>query len=166
MKKTVRVNHIPCGSDELFLISGPCVIEDETIMYKTAEHLEKVARKLKINLIFKSSFMKDNRSSVDNYMGPGIDEGLKMLERIKNDFGFPGNCIKYSVGPEFKIFAQQALLHCYIIYTGRHVIHAIRGWGNQNGIPCRFTKNANQQIDRFIASYTDKYLFNIHITIL
>jgi len=89
MKKTVRVNHIPCGSDELFLISGPCVIEDETIMYKTAEHLEKVARKLKINLIFKSSFMKDNRSSVDNYMGPGIDEGLKMLERIKNDFGFP-----------------------------------------------------------------------------
>jgi 2-dehydro-3-deoxyphosphooctonate aldolase (KDO 8-P synthase) len=89
MKKTVNVNHIPCGSDELFLISGPCVIEDETIMYKTAEQLEKVARKLKINVIFKSSFMKDNRSSVDNYMGPGLEEGLKMLERIQKDFGFP-----------------------------------------------------------------------------
>ncbi len=88
MKKIVTVGNIPCGSKELFLISGPCVIESKDIMYRTAEHLEKVASQLKINIIFKSSFMKDNRSSIDNYMGPGLDEGLKMLESIKRDFGF------------------------------------------------------------------------------
>ncbi|MEM6629472.1 MAG: 3-deoxy-8-phosphooctulonate synthase [Bacteroidota bacterium] len=89
MKKIVRVGQIDCGADELFLISGPCVIEDESIMLRTAEHLKKVTEKLGIPLIFKSSFMKDNRSSVDNYVGPGLEKGLKLLERIKKDFGFP-----------------------------------------------------------------------------
>ena len=89
MKKIVQVGQIPCGADELFLISGPCVIEEESIMLRTAEHLKKISEKLGIPLIFKSSFMKDNRSSVDNYKGPGLDPGLKLLERIKKDFGFP-----------------------------------------------------------------------------
>jgi len=90
MKKLVTIGkNLVCGSDQLFLISGPCVIEDESIMLRTAEHLQKVASSLKIPLIFKSSFMKDNRSSVDNYMGPGLEEGLKVLQRIKTEFGFP-----------------------------------------------------------------------------
>lgn len=88
-EKKVQVGNINCGSDELFLISGPCVIEDESIMLATAEKLKQVSEKLKLPIIYKSSFMKDNRSSVDYYMGPGIDEGLKILQRIKNDFGFP-----------------------------------------------------------------------------
>jgi 2-dehydro-3-deoxyphosphooctonate aldolase (KDO 8-P synthase) len=88
-KKIVKVGDIECGSDQLFLISGPCVIESESIMMKTAEHLKKVQEKLNIPIIYKSSFTKDNRSSLDFYNGPGIDEGLKMLQRIKNDFGFP-----------------------------------------------------------------------------
>ena len=88
-KKIVKVGDIECGSDELFLISGPCVIEDESIMMKTAEHLKKVQEKLNIPIIYKSSFTKDNRSSLDFYRGPGLDEGLKTLQRIKDDFGFP-----------------------------------------------------------------------------
>ena len=88
-KRIVKVGDIECGSDQLFLISGPCVIESESIMMKTAEHLKKVQEKLNIPIIYKSSFTKDNRSSLDFYNGPGIDEGLKMLQRIKNDFGFP-----------------------------------------------------------------------------
>lgn len=88
-KKIVKVGDIECGSDQLFLISGPCVIESESIMMKTAEHLKKVQEKLNIPIIYKSSFTKDNRSSLDFYNGPGIDEGLKTLQRIKNDFGFP-----------------------------------------------------------------------------
>lgn len=88
-KRIVKVGDIECGSDQLFLISGPCVIESESIMMKTAEHLKKVQEKLNIPIIFKSSFTKDNRSSLDFYQGPGIDEGLKMLQKIKNDFGFP-----------------------------------------------------------------------------
>lgn len=89
MKKIVDVGGIQCGAEALFLISGPCVIEEESIMMKTAEHLKKVAEQLGISIIFKSSFMKDNRSSVDYYMGPGLDEGLKVLQRIKQEFGFP-----------------------------------------------------------------------------
>ncbi len=87
-KKIVPVGNIQCGSEELFLISGPCVIEEESIMMRTAEHLKKVSEKLNISIIFKSSFQKDNRSSVKYYTGPGLEEGLKMLQKIKNEFGF------------------------------------------------------------------------------
>ena len=87
--KEVQVGHIYCGGEPLFLISGPCVIEDRDTMYKTAEHLREVQERTGIQIIYKSSFMKDNRSSVDYYQGPGIDEGLKMLQEIKLDFGFP-----------------------------------------------------------------------------
>jgi 2-dehydro-3-deoxyphosphooctonate aldolase (KDO 8-P synthase) len=89
MKKIVKVGDIECGGDELFLISGPCVIEDEMTMMKTAEMLKEVGERLNLPIIYKSSFTKDNRSTVDNYQGPGLDEGLKLLQRIKSDFGFP-----------------------------------------------------------------------------
>lgn len=88
-KKIVKVGNINCGADELFLISGPCVIEDESIMMKTAEHLKMVEEKLNIPIIYKSSFIKDNRSSLDFYQGPGLDEGLKILQKVKDTFGFP-----------------------------------------------------------------------------
>ena len=88
-KHKVLIGEINCGADELFLISGPCVIEEESIMMKTAEKIKEVTEKLKIPVIYKSSFMKDNRSSVDYYIGPGMHEGLKILEKIKTQFGFP-----------------------------------------------------------------------------
>lgn len=88
MKRTVNVGDISCGSDQLFLISGPCVIESEDVMMQTAQKLKEVSEQLKIPIIFKSSFMKDNRSSVDYYVGPGLEEGLKMLQKIKAEFGF------------------------------------------------------------------------------
>lgn len=87
--KTVKVGDITCGDDALFLISGPCVIEEESIMMRTAEHLKGVSERLNIPIIFKSSYTKDNRSSLEYYHGPGLDEGLKTLERIKKEFGFP-----------------------------------------------------------------------------
>ena len=88
-KQIVDVGGIACGSDRLFLISGPCVIEEESIMMKTAEMLKEVSERLDIPVIYKSSFQKDNRSTVDYYQGPGLDEGLKMLQKIKEQFGFP-----------------------------------------------------------------------------
>ncbi len=88
-KKIVEVGDIKAGSDQLFLISGPCVIEEEITMMKTAEKLKHVSEKLNIPIIYKSSFMKDNRSSVNYYMGPGIDEGMRILEKVKEQFGFP-----------------------------------------------------------------------------
>ncbi|MFT3885180.1 MAG: 3-deoxy-8-phosphooctulonate synthase [Flavobacteriales bacterium] len=89
MTRIVNVGNIACGSDDLFLISGPCVIETEDVMLRTAEKLKEVSERLKLPIIYKSSFTKDNRSSVDFYQGPGLEEGLKMLQRIKKDFGFP-----------------------------------------------------------------------------
>ncbi len=88
-KKHVQVGNIDCGSDQLFLISGPCVIEAESLMMHTAERLKKIAESLGMPLIFKSSFSKDNRSSLDYYQGPGLDEGLKVLEKVKREFDLP-----------------------------------------------------------------------------
>jgi 2-dehydro-3-deoxyphosphooctonate aldolase (KDO 8-P synthase) len=88
-KKHVQVGDIDCGADQLFLIAGPCVIEAEPLMMRTAERLKQIAKSLDMPLIFKSSFSKDNRSSLDYYQGPGLDEGLKVLEKVKREFDLP-----------------------------------------------------------------------------
>lgn len=87
-KKIVEVGDIKCGDDQLFLISGPCVIEDYSIMMAVAENLKKVSERLNIPVVYKSSFQKDNRSSVNYYQGPGLEEGLRILDKIKSEFGF------------------------------------------------------------------------------
>ncbi len=89
VKKHVQVGNIDCGADELFLISGPCVIEEESLMMRTAERLKQISQNLKLPLIFKSSFTKDNRSSLEYYQGPGLDEGLKLLAKIRREFELP-----------------------------------------------------------------------------
>lgn len=88
-KKIVRVGNIECGNKELFLISGPCVIEEESIMMKTAEKLKEVSEKLKIKVIYKSSYQKDNRSNLSYYTGPGVTKGITLLAKVKEQFGFP-----------------------------------------------------------------------------
>jgi 2-dehydro-3-deoxyphosphooctonate aldolase (KDO 8-P synthase) len=88
-KNIVKIGNVNAGEKGLFLIAGPCVVEDESIMMHTAETLKKISEKLNIPLIFKSSFQKDNRSSVDFFQGPGTDEGLKILARIKKEFNLP-----------------------------------------------------------------------------
>ncbi len=87
--KHVDVAGIDCGSDDLFLICGPCVIEAEQMMMETAERLKKISEDLNLPLIFKSSFTKDNRSSLDYFQGPGLEEGLRILRRIKTEIGLP-----------------------------------------------------------------------------
>lgn len=88
-KHIISQGNIDFGSDTLFLISGPCVIEEESIMMKTAEGLKNMSEKLKIPLVYKSSFQKDNRSDVSYYQGPGLEEGLRLLDRIKKEFELP-----------------------------------------------------------------------------
>jgi 2-dehydro-3-deoxyphosphooctonate aldolase (KDO 8-P synthase) len=77
------------GASPLFLIAGPCVIEDEGSTLRVAESIGKVTARLGMGFIFKSSYMKDNRSSATAYMGPGLDEGLRILERVKREVGVP-----------------------------------------------------------------------------
>ncbi|RTZ92017.1 MAG: 3-deoxy-8-phosphooctulonate synthase [Deltaproteobacteria bacterium] len=88
--KTVYVRSIPIGEGHpLVLISGPCVIETEDIALRTAEALKKITGELGIPFIYKSSFEKDNRSTAENYRGPGLEEGLKILEKVRQTFDIP-----------------------------------------------------------------------------
>jgi 2-dehydro-3-deoxyphosphooctonate aldolase (KDO 8-P synthase) len=88
-KKHVMIGDIDCGADRLFLIAGPCVIEEESLMMRTAERLKGISQRLGVPLIFKSSFSKDNRSSLEYYQGPGLEAGLRLLEKVKRQFGLP-----------------------------------------------------------------------------
>ena len=73
----------------LVLIAGPCVIEKEDLMMRTAETLKGITGKLGIPFIFKSSFEKDNRSTAEFFRGPGLHEGLALLQKIKQRFSVP-----------------------------------------------------------------------------
>ena len=72
--------------EPLTLIAGPCVIENESTVNDTCAHLKEITENLNINLIFKASFDKANRSSINSFRGPGLNKGLSILEKIKNKF--------------------------------------------------------------------------------
>jgi 2-dehydro-3-deoxyphosphooctonate aldolase (KDO 8-P synthase) len=78
------------GIDQpIFLIAGPCVVESEDLQLRTAERLKSITDKLGIFFIFKSSFDKANRSSDKSYRGPGMDEGLRVLEKVRDTLDVP-----------------------------------------------------------------------------
>ena len=78
------------GGDQLIVIAGPCVIEDDsTPMFKTAERLKAITSALALPYIFKASFDKANRSSLSAYRGVGLERGLRVLEEIKRQFDAP-----------------------------------------------------------------------------
>jgi len=78
------------GLDQpFFLIAGPCVVESEELQLRTAEELKRIADKLGILLIFKSSFDKANRSSDRSFRGLGMDEGLRIMEKVRERLGVP-----------------------------------------------------------------------------
>jgi 2-dehydro-3-deoxyphosphooctonate aldolase (KDO 8-P synthase) len=72
-----------------FLIAGPCVVESEELQLRTAETLKGIADRLGVFLIFKSSYDKANRSSDKSFRGPGMDEGLRILEKVRDTIGVP-----------------------------------------------------------------------------
>lgn len=88
--KTISIGSIKIGPDEpLALIAGPCVIESEEIVLRTAERVQKIAQRLGMPYILKSSYTKDNRSSSQTYQGAGMEEGLKILQKARNELGVP-----------------------------------------------------------------------------
>jgi 2-dehydro-3-deoxyphosphooctonate aldolase (KDO 8-P synthase) len=76
-------------TDALFLIAGPCVLEDDALNLRVAEHLARLADRLPGGVIFKASFDKANRSNADAHRGPGLDEGLRALARVRSATGLP-----------------------------------------------------------------------------
>ncbi len=78
------------GLDQpLFLIAGPCVIESEALALETAAQLKAITDSLGVPFIYKSSYDKANRSSGDSFRGPGIEQGLRILQKVKDDIGVP-----------------------------------------------------------------------------
>lgn len=86
---TLKLKNFEIGGDKLTILAGPCAIESLDIMRKTAEGLKKVCEKLDINYVFKSSYDKANRSSINSYRGVGMEKGLEMLAQIKKEFDLP-----------------------------------------------------------------------------
>ncbi len=89
-QQRVPVADITIGNDlPLVLIAGPCVIEGEQFTLDTAAQLQEICQRAKIPLIFKSSFDKANRTSKDGFRGPGMEEGLRILDRVRRELGLP-----------------------------------------------------------------------------
>ena len=77
------------GNSPLVLIAGPCVIESEKIVRDIAEKLKQITEDLRVPFIFKASYDKANRSSIKSFRGPGLKEGLKILQKLKTDLDIP-----------------------------------------------------------------------------
>lgn len=84
----MKLAHFEVGPEQpLFLIAGPCVIESESLALETAGYLKEMTDKRGISFIYKSSFDKANRSSLNSYRGLGVEKGLAILEKVKKEVG-------------------------------------------------------------------------------
>lgn len=90
MMHKVRVGSVTFGgSKPLVLIAGPCAIEDEDLTLRIARRLKEITGKLGCELIFKASYDKANRTSVSSFRGPGLEKGLRILQRVKEEYQLP-----------------------------------------------------------------------------
>lgn len=88
--REVQVNSVIIGGNKpLVLLAGPCVIEGEEVTLRIAQRVKEIASRVGMGLIFKSSYDKANRSSIHSYRGPGVDEGLRILRRVKEELDLP-----------------------------------------------------------------------------
>jgi 2-dehydro-3-deoxyphosphooctonate aldolase (KDO 8-P synthase) len=88
--KQVKLNNLTFGDQAGFvLIAGPCVIEDEAASMEIASYLKQLTTKLKIPFVFKASYDKANRTSINSYRGPGLAAGLEVLKNVKEKIGVP-----------------------------------------------------------------------------
>jgi len=92
MVKKVKLNEDIIFGDRgkpFVLLAGPCALEEEDRVLRIAEGIKKITDKLGIPYVFKASFDKANRSSIESYRGPGLEDGLKLLQKVKAEFGLP-----------------------------------------------------------------------------
>jgi len=89
MKKEIKINNITIGGEKIVLIAGPCAIENEDMALETAEKLANITSKLNIPYIFKGSYDKANRLSINSGRGLGFPRGLGVLRKIRETFNIP-----------------------------------------------------------------------------
>jgi len=88
--RIVKIGNYDVGTGKpLLLIAGPCVMESESMVMQVAEQLAALRDQLGLQIVFKSSFDKANRTSVDSYRGPGLEDGMKLLQKVKQATGLP-----------------------------------------------------------------------------
>ena len=87
--KEVKVGNVIFSEKHLGVIAGPCVIESRDHSLKMASEIKQISDKIKLPIIFKSSFDKANRTSIKSFRGPGIDKGMKILSDVKAETGLP-----------------------------------------------------------------------------
>jgi 2-dehydro-3-deoxyphosphooctonate aldolase (KDO 8-P synthase) len=86
---TFQVGDVTIGGGQLFLIAGPCVIESEKHALRMAEAIASIARAKKVPYILKASYDKANRTSIRSFRGPGLEEGLRILRKVRETLGVP-----------------------------------------------------------------------------
>lgn len=107
MPHSVEIGKMRLGDGNFFLIAGPCVIENEDLVLKTAEQIARIAAAHKVPLIFKSSYDKANRTAVRSFRGMGMEKGLKILQKVKEKVGVP--VLSDVHGPEEATAAAEVL---------------------------------------------------------
>lgn len=107
--KEINVGKETVGGSRFALIGGPCVIEDENLALVTAGTAAEICRRLDVAFIYKSSYLKDNRSSHETYQGPGLEEGLRILRRVRDEVGVP---VLSDVHTPAEVPAAAAALDC------------------------------------------------------
>jgi len=89
-RRVVSIGDVEIGDGRpLVLIAGPCVIESEELILEVAGRVSELATELEMSFVFKSSYLKDNRLSPGSYAGPGLESGLRALDRVKSELGVP-----------------------------------------------------------------------------
>ncbi len=89
MTESFLVSDVTIGGGQLFLIAGPCVIESEAHALTMAEAISAIARQKKVPYVFKASYDKANRTSIHSFRGPGLEEGLRILQKVRSDLQIP-----------------------------------------------------------------------------
>jgi len=130
----VQIGEIPCGSGRpLVFIAGPCVIENEELIREVSGRLAEIGQRLRVPIVFKSSFDKANRTSIHSFRGPGLEKGLAILERVRKVTGLPVTTDIHETShaepaaevcdivqiPAF-LARQTDLVHAAAAATGRH----------------------------------------------
>jgi 2-dehydro-3-deoxyphosphooctonate aldolase (KDO 8-P synthase) len=90
LTREIKIGDIVFGAGHSpLIIAGPCVIESEDVVFQTARQLKQICMQAGLSFVFKSSYDKANRSSVDSYRGPGIEKGLRILSDVRTKFEIP-----------------------------------------------------------------------------
>ena len=84
-----QIQNVEIGGEQPFFILGPCSLESEDFAWEMARGIKDICGRLNLPFIFKASYDKANRTSVDSFRGPGLEEGLEILAEIRQTFGVP-----------------------------------------------------------------------------